>query len=62
MIFVEKVVLVNDYIHLIFFYFYHLIYNKAPYDYAAKPNKFFFNVESCGSLKPGEGFVIGFIC
>jgi len=25
---------------------------QAPYNWASKPNKFFFNVESCGSLKP----------
>jgi len=25
---------------------------QAPYDYQAKPNKFFYNVEACGSLKP----------
>merc|ERR1711894_96002 len=25
---------------------------QAPYDLNAKPNKFFYNVESCGSLKP----------
>ena len=26
--------------------------HQAEYDYQGKPNKFFFNVESCGSLKP----------
>jgi len=25
---------------------------QAPFDFAGKPNKFYFNVESCGSLKP----------
>ncbi|XP_013403833.1 DNA-directed RNA polymerase II subunit RPB3 isoform X2 [Lingula anatina] len=25
---------------------------EAPYDMSGKPNKFFFNVESCGALKP----------
>lgn len=26
--------------------------DEAPYDPNGKPNKFFFNIESCGSLKP----------
>jgi len=26
--------------------------HQAEYDYLGKPNKFYFNVESCGSLKP----------
>lgn len=26
--------------------------HEAPYDPFGKPNKFFFNVESCGSMKP----------
>ena len=26
--------------------------DEAPYDPLGKPNKFFYNVESCGSLKP----------
>ena len=26
--------------------------DEAPYDSLGKPNKFFYNVESCGSLKP----------
>ena len=30
---------------------------QAPYDYLSKPNKFYYNVESCGSLKP-EIFVM----
>eukprot|EP00088_Acartia_fossae_P009817 TRINITY_DN14813_c0_g1_i1.p1 TRINITY_DN14813_c0_g1~~TRINITY_DN14813_c0_g1_i1.p1 ORF type:complete len:276 (+),score=59.30 TRINITY_DN14813_c0_g1_i1:26-853(+) len=33
--------------------------SQAPYDYAAKPNKFFFNVESCGSLKPQNIVTMG---
>jgi DNA-directed RNA polymerase II subunit RPB3 len=32
---------------------------QAPYDYTAKPNKFFFNVESCGSLKPENIVTMG---
>jgi len=32
---------------------------QAPYNYAAKPNKFFFNVESCGSLKPENIVLMG---
>jgi len=32
---------------------------QAPYDYAAKPNKFFYNVESCGSLKPENIVLMG---
>ena len=35
--------------HGCFFFF---ILGEAPYDAFSKPNKFFFNVESCGSLKP----------
>ena len=29
-----------------------IISDEAPYDINGKPNKFFYNVESCGSLKP----------
>ena len=29
-----------------------LVLDEAPFDPTGKPNKFFYNVESCGSLKP----------
>jgi len=32
---------------------------QAPFDYASKPNKFFFNVEACGSLKPENIVTMG---
>ena len=32
---------------------------QADYDYTGKPNKFFFNVESCGSLKPENIVLMG---
>merc|ERR1712083_752247 len=32
---------------------------QAPYDYQSKPNRFFFNVESCGSLKPENIVTMG---
>merc|ERR1719400_663936 len=39
----------------------HTLYPKpqAEYDYTAKPNKFFFSVESCGSLKPENIVLMG---
>merc|ERR1739838_534729 len=33
--------------------------HQAEYDYLGKPNKFFFNVESCGSLKPENIVLMG---
>jgi len=33
--------------------------HQADYDYLGKPNKFFFNVESCGSLKPENIVLMG---
>ena len=33
--------------------------HQAEYDYSAKPNKFFFNVESCGSLRPENIVLMG---
>ena len=33
--------------------------HQAEYDYAAKPNKFFYSVESCGSLKPENIVLMG---
>lgn len=32
---------------------------EAPFSWEAKPNKFFFNVESCGSLKPENIVTMG---
>ncbi len=32
---------------------------QAPYDYLSKPNKFYYNVESCGSLKPENIVMMG---
>lgn len=32
---------------------------EAPFNWEAKPNKFFFNVESCGSLKPENIVLMG---
>jgi len=32
---------------------------QAPYEFQTKPNKFFFNVESCGSLKPENIVLMG---
>jgi len=32
---------------------------QAPYDYLSKPNKFYYNVESCGSLKPENIVLMG---
>ncbi|XP_046385040.1 DNA-directed RNA polymerase II subunit RPB3 [Ischnura elegans] len=32
---------------------------QAPYTWEAKPNKFFFNVESCGSLRPENIVMMG---
>jgi len=32
---------------------------QAPYDYAGKPNKFFFTVESSGALKPDNIVLMG---
>jgi len=32
---------------------------QAPYEFQTKPNKFFFNVESCGSLKPENIVMMG---
>lgn len=32
---------------------------QAPYDYISKPNKFFFTVETCGSLKPENIVIMG---
>ena len=32
---------------------------KAEYDFLSKPNKFFFNVETCGSLKPENIVLMG---
>merc|ERR1712045_920417 len=32
---------------------------QAEYDYTAKPNKFFYSVESCGSLKPENIVLMG---
>jgi hypothetical protein len=31
---------------------------QAPYDYLSKPNKFYYNVESCGSLKGQQHEII----
>ena len=33
--------------------------HQAEYDYASKPNKFFYSVESCGSLKPENIVLMG---
>ena len=33
--------------------------HQAEYDYTAKPNKFFYSVESCGSLKPENIVLMG---
>ena len=33
--------------------------HQAEYDYSAKPNKFFYSVESCGSLKPENIVLMG---
>merc|ERR1712029_836188 len=33
--------------------------HQAEYDYTAKPNKFYFNVESCGSLSPENIVLMG---
>ena len=33
--------------------------HEADYDYAAKANKFYFSVESCGSLKPENIVLMG---
>jgi len=33
--------------------------SQAPYDYAGKPNKFFFTVESSGALKPDNIVLMG---
>jgi len=33
--------------------------DEAPYNWEAKPNKFFFNVESCGSLRPDNIVTMG---
>lgn len=33
--------------------------HEGPYNWKAKPNKFFFNVESCGSLKPENIVLMG---
>jgi len=33
--------------------------HQAEYDYQSKPNKFFFNVETCGSLKPENIVLMG---
>ena len=32
---------------------------KATYDYSGKPNKFFYVVEKCGSLKPENIVLMG---
>jgi len=32
---------------------------QAPFDFAGKPNKFYYNVESCGSLKPENIVTMG---
>lgn len=32
---------------------------EAPFNWEAKPNKFFFNVESAGALKPENIVVMG---
>merc|ERR1719481_1387321 len=32
---------------------------QADYDFVSKPNKFYFNVESCGSLKPENIVLMG---
>jgi len=32
---------------------------QAPYDYTGKPNKFYYTVESCGSLKPENIVLMG---
>lgn len=32
---------------------------EAPFNWEAKPNKYFFNVESCGSLKPENIVMMG---
>ena len=33
--------------------------HQAEYDYSSKPNKFFYSVESCGSLKPENIVLMG---
>jgi len=33
--------------------------HEADYDYTAKANKFYFSVESCGSLKPENIVLMG---
>ena len=33
--------------------------HQAEYDFTSKPNKFYFNVESCGSLKPENIVLMG---
>jgi len=33
--------------------------HEADYDYTAKPNKFYFNVEGCGSLRPENIVLMG---
>lgn len=40
---------------LSFFFF----LDEAPFNWEAKPNKFFFNVESCGSLRPENIVTMG---
>jgi DNA-directed RNA polymerase II subunit RPB3 len=37
----------------------HFFQVQAPYDYISKPNKFFFAVESVGSLKPENIVLMG---
>ena len=33
--------------------------HQAPYDYTGKPNKYYYTVESCGSLKPENIVLMG---
>jgi len=33
--------------------------HQAPYDFAGKPNKFYYSVETCGSLKPENIVLMG---
>ena len=33
--------------------------HQAPFDFSGKPNKFYYNVETCGSLKPENIVTMG---
>jgi len=50
---------VINYLINFFKFFFKSVLIQAPYDPDGKPNKYYFNVESCGSLRPENIVLMG---